>query len=73
MKSTIAVVALPLVVSGCASTLPPEVTAARSPASYYSAATLHHHNPLGNYNRRVAVEPRPWRGSNDAQAPGGTS
>ena len=73
MKLTITVVALSLVASGCASTLPPEVTAARSPASAYRAAPLPHQNPLADYTRRVAVEPKPWRGLNDAQAPGGKS
>ncbi|AZN71494.1 hypothetical protein D5400_09645 [Georhizobium profundi] len=73
MKLTIALAALPLVVSGCAATTPPEVTAALSPASAYAVQPLHHHNAIGDYTHRVATDPRPWRNSNDAQAPGGNS
>lgn len=71
MKLTIAMVAIPLVVSGCASTTPPDVLASNTPVAISDVAPLRHQNPLGDYNHRLAVEPRPWRELNDAQAPGG--
>ncbi len=73
MKLTIAMVAIPLVVSGCAPASPPDVSASNSPVSISEVAPLRHQNPLGDYNHRLAVEPKPWRELNDAQAPGGRS
>ena len=73
MKMTIAMVAIPLVLSGCASTTPPDVLASNTPAAIPGVAPLRHQSPLADYNPRLAVGPKPWRELNDAQAPGGRS
>ncbi|CAN7490951.1 hypothetical protein [Pararhizobium sp. LjRoot238] len=72
MKRMFLVAALPLIVSGCAATLPPEVIAsgdlADSPAD---VRPVHYHSPVAGYTHRVPVDPKPWRNQNDAQAPDG--
>ncbi|MCF6367584.1 hypothetical protein [Rhizobium halophilum] len=68
MKSSFLVAALPLVVSGCASTLPEVVDSAGHPDSAY-AAPVRYEGAIGSYTHRIPVDPKPWRGLNDAQAP----
>ena len=66
------VVAMPLLASGCATTLPPEVTASGDLA--YSAADVRpvsYSSPVAGYTHRIPVDPKPWRRQNDAQAPDG--
>jgi hypothetical protein len=60
---------LPLILGGCATTLPPEVTAFRSPADIASAPRLHHHSVITSYTHREPVDPKPWRQLNDERAP----
>jgi starvation-inducible outer membrane lipoprotein len=65
------VAALPLVVSGCVTT-PPEVTTYSSnPDTIVDVAPIAYQNPVGAYSHRMPVDPKPWRGLNDAQAPDG--
>lgn len=68
MKPSFLVAALPLVVSGCASTLPEVVDSGSHPDSAY-AAPVRYHGAIGSYTHRIPVDPKPWRGLNDAQAP----
>ncbi|WP_117191577.1 hypothetical protein [Rhizobium terrae] len=68
MKPSFLVAALPLLVSGCASTLPEVADLAGHPDSAY-ATPVAYQSPIGGYNHRVPVDPKPWRGLNDAQAP----
>ncbi|MCV9997454.1 hypothetical protein OE766_04275 [Pararhizobium sp. YC-54] len=66
------VAAMPLLASGCAATLPPEVIASGDPA--YSPADVRpvsYQSPVAGYTHRVPVDPKPWRDQNDAQAPDG--
>ncbi|CDN54387.1 Hypothetical protein RG1141_CH20480 [Neorhizobium galegae bv. officinalis bv. officinalis str. HAMBI 1141] len=69
MKRLFLVVALPLFASGCASTLP-EVVASTDYADNPSAVRpVRYQSPIGSYTHRMPVDPKPWRGLNDAQAP----
>ncbi|MCK8780820.1 hypothetical protein M0654_12575 [Rhizobium sp. NTR19] len=68
MKPSILVAALPLLASGCASALPEVVDNGSSPDTV-RAAPVRYQNPVGGYTHRIPVDPKPWRGLNDAQAP----
>jgi hypothetical protein len=69
MKRMFLVAALPLFLSGCAATLPPDVIAssnlATSPAE---VRPVQYHSPVTGYTHRAPVDPKPWRNQNDAQA-----
>ena len=69
MKRILSAAALPLLLGGCATTLPPEVTAIRSPVDIVNARRLHHHSVITNYTHRDPVDPKPWRQLNDERAP----
>jgi len=69
MKHLFLVVALPLAVSGCASTLPEVVASSDSPDTVSDIRPVRYQNPVGSYTHRLPVDPKPWRGLNDAQAP----
>ncbi|CAD7053144.1 MULTISPECIES: hypothetical protein [Pseudorhizobium] len=71
MKLTFLVVAFPLFASGCASTLPEVVASAGYPDSVTDVRPVRYQSPIGAYTHRVPVDPKPWRGLNDAQAPKG--
>lgn len=71
MKLMFLVAAIPLVASGCASTLPEVVASSNHPDTVVDVAPIAYQNPVGAYSHRVPVDPKPWRGLNDAQAPGG--
>ncbi len=62
-------VALPLVTSGCASTLPDVVASYGNPESASDIQPARYQSPIGGYTQRMPVDPKPWRGLNDAQAP----
>jgi hypothetical protein len=63
-------VLLPLILGGCATTLPPEVTAFRSPVDIANGVRkLHHHSVITSYTHREPVDPKPWRQLNDERAP----
>ncbi len=69
MKRLFLVVALPLFAGGCAATLPEVVVLPDSPDAISSLRPIPYQNPIGAYTHRVPVDPKPWRGLNDAQAP----
>jgi len=72
MKPIFLVVALLLLASGCAATLPPEVIASGDLADLpVEVSPVHYHSPVTGYTHRVPVDPKPWRNQNDAQAPEG--
>ncbi len=71
MKRLFLVAALPFVVSGCASTLPEVVAYNNHPDTVVDVAPIAYQNPVGAYFHRMPVDPKPWRGLNDAQAPDG--
>ncbi|MCA1408982.1 hypothetical protein I6F26_33010 [Ensifer sp. IC3342] len=72
MRPLFFVVALPLVASGCASTLPPDVIASGNlAASQVEVRPLRYSSPVSGYTHRVPVDPKPWRNQNDARAPEG--
>ncbi|EUB96788.1 hypothetical protein PMI07_001122 [Rhizobium sp. CF080] len=68
MRRMLLVAALPLLASGCASALPEVVDSADNPDSAY-AAPVRYQSPIGSYTHRIPVDPKPWRGLNDAQTP----
>lgn len=68
MKLQFLVAAIPLVASGCASTLPDVLTTSDYPDTVSEARSVHYHSPIGDYTHRMPVDPRPWREQNDAQA-----
>ncbi|CDZ59843.1 Hypothetical protein NGAL_HAMBI2605_07150 [Neorhizobium galegae bv. orientalis] len=69
MKHLFLVVALPLFASGCASTLPEVVASTDHPDTVPDARPLRYQSPIDGYTHRMPVDPKPWRGLNDAQAP----
>ena len=69
MKQQLLVVAVPLLISGCASTLPEVITRTDNPDAFAGVAPVPYQNPAGAYTRRMPVDPKPWRGLNDAQRP----
>jgi hypothetical protein len=71
MKPLFLVAALLLVASGCASTLPEVVASSNHPDTVVDVAPIAYQNPVGAYSHRMPVDPKPWRGLNDAQAPDG--
>ncbi|WP_430441768.1 hypothetical protein [Shinella sp.] len=70
MKLMFLVAAIPLVASGCASTLPEVVASSHDPDTTV-AAPLAYQSPVGAYSHRMPVDPKPWRGLNNDQAPKG--
>jgi hypothetical protein len=71
MKRMFLMAVLPLFVSGCASTLPEVVASSENPDAAVAVVPIAYQNPVGSYTHRVPVDPKPWRGLNDAQAPNG--
>lgn len=66
------VAALPLLASGCAATLPPDVIASSEPAgSPAHGRRVNYDSPLSGYTHRIPVDPKSWRDQNGAQAPQG--
>lgn len=73
MKLTFLMVGVPLFVSGCTSTLPEVVASTGHPDTVIDVRPVRYQTPIGAYTHRTPVDPKPWRGLNDAQAPkGGT-
>ncbi|UVC06858.1 hypothetical protein IHQ71_16545 [Rhizobium sp. TH2] len=73
MKHLLSVAILPLILGGCASTYPSEVTASRAPSDLSAEVVpSHHHNPVAGYQHRDPVNPKPWRKLNDDAASEGS-
>lgn len=62
MRATLFVVAVPLLLAGCASQSPlPEVTAYKSPVSAGAIVPkTHHHTTLTGYTHREPTAPEAW-------------
>ena len=72
MKHLFFVAALPLLTSGCAATLPPDVIASGDlAASLAQVRPPRYTSPVSGYTHRVPVDPQPWRNRNNAQTPEG--
>ncbi|MFF0949631.1 hypothetical protein ACFYE9_18745 [Rhizobium leguminosarum] len=69
MKPSLFVVGLPLIVGGCASTLPPDVVASPTAVDQPSAPPAAYRSPIAGYVARQPVDPKPWRRQNDLQSP----
>ncbi|MBY5767447.1 hypothetical protein V7798_04945 [Rhizobium laguerreae] len=69
MKPSLFVVGLPLLVGGCASTLPPDVVALPTAVDQPSAPPAAYRSPIAGYVSRQPVDPKPWRRQNDLQSP----
>ncbi len=66
------VVALPLLLGGCAATSIGDIATYDDAANAaVGAAPIHYSTPVTGYSHRVPVDPNPWRKQNDAQAPQG--
>ncbi len=72
MKFTF-LVALPILLGGCATTLPMNPIIADPVDPTASIKPSHYHNPLAGYTHRDPVGPAPWRKLNDDAAPEPTS
>jgi hypothetical protein len=68
MRPTIFVVALPLIVGGCASTLPPDVPTPDGDL-LSNAQPVRYRTPLAGYVARQPVDPKPWKKQNELQSP----
>ena len=71
MKPMFLVVALPLMASGCASTLPQVISSTGNPDTVSDVTLVRYQGTIGSYTARMPVDPKPWRNQNDAQAPKG--
>lgn len=73
MRHLLSVAILPLILGGCASTYPLEVTASRDPSDPSAEiVSTHHQSPVAGYQHRDPVDPKPWRElNNDAASEGG--
>ncbi|MBX4954255.1 hypothetical protein [Rhizobium lentis] len=69
MKPSLFVVGLPLVIGGCASTLPPDVVASSAAVEQPSPTPVAYQSPVSDYVARQPVDPKPWRRQNDLQSP----
>jgi len=69
MKLMFLVVAIPLAVSGCASTLPEVVATSDNLDTVSVVRPVSYQSPIGGYTHRIPIDPKPWRSLNDAQAP----
>lgn len=66
MKHLISVALLPLILGGCASTYPMEVTSSKSPGDLTTEiGRTHYHSPVTGYQHRDPVDPKPWKKLND--------
>ena len=69
MRPSILVVGLPLIIGGCASTLPPDVIAKTDIEQTYSVRPVQYRSPISGYVSRQPVDPKPWRQQNEQQSP----
>lgn len=70
MRFRIPAVLSPLILAACASTPLPQVLTYNSPESDTTATpVVGYVNPVGDYNPRLPVDPKPWRQQNDSQSP----
>jgi hypothetical protein len=66
MKLMFSVAILPVLLGGCASTYPAEVTASRDPADVAAdVPRAHYRSPMAGYTHRIPVDPKPWKKLND--------
>jgi hypothetical protein len=66
MKHMFSVAILPIILGGCASTYPAEVTTSRDPSDVSADfRRAHYHSPVAGYQHRVPVDPKPWKQLND--------
>lgn len=74
MKTSLFVVGLPLVLGGCASTLPPDVVSTGLEQSY-AVQPVAYRSAISGYVARKPVDPKSWREQNRQQSPanGGAS
>lgn len=69
MNHTHLVVALPLLLGGCAATSLSDFTTYDGAADpTIGARAIHYATPVAGYVHRLPVNPNPWRKQNDAQA-----
>lgn len=71
MKIIVSTALMSALLTGCSSTnAPTDIIAYKSPVDANTGIRdTRHHNIIGDYNHREAVEPKPWRKLNDDQAP----
>lgn len=66
------VVALPLLLGGCAATSLDDLATYEDVADPATGAhPTRYATPVSGYTHRIPVDPNPWRKQNDAQAPQG--
>ncbi|MQB46493.1 hypothetical protein [Rhizobium sp. ICMP 5592] len=68
MRPTILVVALPLIVGGCSSTLSPDVPTPDDDL-LSTAPPVHYRRPVVGYVARQPIDPKPWKKQNELQSP----
>ncbi|MEI2298213.1 hypothetical protein [Ensifer sp. MJa1] len=70
MKRLFSMALLPIVLGGCAATLPAEVSSLGDPADSTSGIRpLEYRSPITGYTHREPIGPKPWVPLNDAQSP----
>jgi hypothetical protein len=71
MKYFVSTALLSALLTGCASSnTPTDILAYQTPIEpQIGIRDTHHHNIIGEYNHRDAVDPKSWRKLNDDQAP----
>lgn len=74
MRHLITVAVLSALLTGCAATKPPEVTAYRDPADPSAETSARHHTSPVAYTPRIPVDPKPWKKLNeDISSDGGNA
>ena len=70
MKRLFSMALLPMILGGCAATLPAEVSSLGDPADGTSGIrSLQYRSPVVGYTHREPIGPKPWGPLNDAQSP----
>ncbi|MEI3854871.1 MULTISPECIES: hypothetical protein [unclassified Ensifer] len=70
MKRLFSMALLPMILGGCAATLPAEVSSIGDPADSSSGLRgTQYRSPISGYTYREPIGPKPWGPLNDAQSP----
>ncbi|MGN7735473.1 hypothetical protein [Sinorhizobium sp. Sb3] len=69
MKRLLSMALLPMILGGCAATLPAEVSGLGDPADSASELRgMQYRSPISGYTHREPTGPKPWGPLNDAQS-----
>ncbi|WP_457580550.1 hypothetical protein [Ensifer canadensis] len=70
MKRLFPLALLPILLGGCATTMPAEVTSLSDPTESSTGTDSQYRSPVAGYVHREPIGPKRWVPLNDAQSPG---